>query len=141
MAKQIFVNLPVKDLDRSVAFFTALGFTFNPMFTDENATCMIVAGDIYVMLLVQPFFQTFTPKPLCDAHAQTEVLVCLGVENRAEVDDLVAKALAAGGKTPNPAKDYGFMYQHGFEDLDGHLWELAYMDLAAFPGTGATAEG
>ncbi|MCR6699956.1 MAG: VOC family protein [Dokdonella sp.] len=141
MAKQIFVNLPVKDLDRSVAFFTALGFTFNPMFTDENATCMIVAEGICVMLLVEPFFRTFTPKPLCDAHAQTEVLVCLGVDNRAEVDALVAKALAAGGRTPNPAKDYGFMYQHGFEDPDGHLWELAYMDMAAFPGAGAAAEG
>lgn len=138
MAKQIFVNLPVKDLDRSVAFFTALGFTFNPMFTNENATCMIVAEGIFVMLLVEPFFKTFTPKPLCDAHAQTEVLICLDAESRAEVDALVAKALAAGGRTPNPAKDYGFMYQHGFEDPDGHLWELAYMDMAAFPGAAAT---
>lgn len=141
MARQIFVNLPVKDLDRSVAFFTALGFTFNPMFTDENATCMIVAEDIFVMLLVEPFFKTFTPKPLCDAHARTEVLICLSAASRAEVDALVSKALAAGGQTPNPAKDYGFMYQHGFEDLDGHLWELAYMDMAAFPGNAAAAEG
>lgn len=141
MAKQIFVNLPVKDLDRSVAFFTALGFTFNPMFTDQNATCMIVSDDIFVMLLVEPFFKSFTPKPVCDAHAQTEVIVCLGVASRAEVEDLVAKALAAGGTTPNPAKDYGFMYQHGFADPDGHLWELAYMDMNAFPGAGAASEG
>ena len=134
MATQIFVNLPVKNLDKSVAFFTALGFKFNPQFTDENATCMIVSeNNIYVMLLVESYFKTFTPKSIADAKKSTEVLLCLSCDSRAEVDELVAKAVAAGGSTPNAAKDHGFMYQHGFEDLDGHLWELAYMDMSAFP--------
>jgi hypothetical protein len=128
MAKQIFVNLAVKDLDRSVEFFTSLGYTFNPQFTDENATCMIVGDNIFVMLLVEPFFRTFTPKPLCDAHKNTEVLVCLSLGSRAEVDELAAKAVAAGGRTPNAPVDHGFMYQHGYEDLDGHLWELVHME-------------
>lgn len=142
MAKQIYVNLPVRDLKRSVTFFTALGFSFNPQFTDENATCMIVGENIFVMLLVEPFFRTFTPKPLCDARQATEVLVCLGLDSRAEVEAIVAKAIAAGGATPTPAKDHGFMYQHGFEDLDGHLWEVVHMDMAAFESAGsAAAEG
>ena len=128
MATQIFVNLPVKDLPRSVAFFTRLGFTFNPRFTDHNATCMIVGENIFVMLLVESFFKTFTKKALCDATRSTEVLVCLSCESRAQVDERVAQALAAGGAAPNEAKDHGFMYQHGFEDLDGHLWELIYME-------------
>ena len=131
MATQIFVNLPVKDLPRSVAFFTSLGFKFNPEFTDENATCMIVGENIFVMLLVEGFFKTFTKKEICDATKSTEVLVCLSCESRAEVDELVAKAVAAGATTPNDAKDYGFMYQHGFQDLDGHLWELVSMEPGA----------
>ena len=131
MATQIFVNLPVKDLPRSVAFFTRLGFTFNPRFTDHNATCMIVGENIFVMLLVESFFKTFTKKALCDATRSTEVLVCLSCESRAQVDERVAQALAAGGAAPNEAKDHGFMYQHGFEDLDGHLWELIYMEPTA----------
>jgi len=133
MSTKIFVNLPVKDLDKSVAFFTALGFKFNPQFTDKNATCMIVSEEAFVMLLVEPFFKTFTPKPISDAHKSTEVLVCLSCDSRGEVDDMVAKAVAAGGTTPNKANDHGFMYQHGFQDLDGHLWELAWMDMAAMP--------
>lgn len=128
MATQIFVNLPVKDLKRSVAFFTSLGYSFNPKFTDENATCMIVAENIYVMLLVESYFKTFTKKAICDTTTSTEVLVCLSVDSRDKVSELVAQALAAGGTTPNDSKDYGFMYQHGFQDLDGHLWELVYMD-------------
>jgi predicted lactoylglutathione lyase len=127
MATQIFVNLPVKDLQRSVQFFTRLGYTFDPQFTDENATCMIVGENIFVMLLVEPFFRSFTSKAVCDATKATEVLVCLSTESRARVDELVAKAVAAGGTTPNDAKDHGFMYQHGFEDLDGHSWELVHM--------------
>ncbi|WP_440224607.1 VOC family protein [Dokdonella sp. MW10] len=127
MTTRIFVNLPVKDLKRSVAFYTALGYTFNPQFTDENATCMIVADNIFVMLLVESFFQTFTPKPIADAKKTTEVLVCVSAESREAIDALVAKAVAAGAATPNPAKDYGFMYQHGYEDPDGHMWELAFM--------------
>lgn len=130
MSTQIFVNLAVKNLPRSVAFFTRLGYKFDPKFTDENATCMIVGENIFVMLLVESFFKTFTKKELCDATRSTEVLVCLSCESRAKVDDLVAKAIAAGGTTPNDSKDYGFMFQHGFQDLDGHLWELIYMEPA-----------
>ena len=134
MATQIFVNLPVKNLDKSVAFFTALGYTFNPQFTDKNATCMIVSEDhIYVMLLVEDFFKTFTPKPIADAARSTEVLVCLSCESRAQVDEMVRKAVAAGGSTPSKPQDHGFMYQHGYQDLDGHLWELIYMEPGAIP--------
>ena len=128
MAQQIYVNLPVKDLERSKAFFAKLGYSFNPQFTNEQGACMVVSDSIYVMLLVEPFFQTFTKKPVADAKKTTEVLLCLSCESRAQVDELVAKAVAAGGSTPNAAQDHGFMYQHGFEDLDGHGWELAYMD-------------
>ena len=135
MAAQIFVNLPVKNLDKSVEFFTALGYTFNPQFTDKNATCMIVTADhIYVMLLVEAFFKTFTPKPIADAAKSTEVLVCLSCESRDQVDDMVRKAVAAGGTTPMKPQDHGFMYQHGYQDLDGHLWELIYMNPDAVPG-------
>ncbi|HSP99933.1 MAG TPA: VOC family protein [Candidatus Dormibacteraeota bacterium] len=133
MATQIFVNLPVKDLRRSVEFFTRLGYAFDPRFTDENATCMIVGENIFVMLLVERFFQTFTNKPLCDATKSTEAIVCLSVASRAAVDDLVARAIAAGGSAPRPPQDHGFMYGHGFQDLDGHLWELIYMDPNAQP--------
>jgi len=133
MAKQIFVNLPVKDLKRSVSFFTSLGYAFNPQFTDENATCMIVDENIFVMLLVEPFFKTFTKKAVADATKSTEVLVCLSCDSRAEVDALAKKAVAAGGMTPSPAQDHGFMYQHGYQDLDGHLWELVYMEPNAQP--------
>ncbi|MCI0695011.1 VOC family protein [candidate division KSB1 bacterium] len=128
MATKIFVNLPVKDLKQSIGFFTKLGYTFNPQFTDETATCMILAEDIYVMLLTYAKFKTFTPKKICDATKSTEVLVCLSCENRAQVDELVSKALAAGGTTHSEPKDYGFMYQHGYQDLDGHIWELIYME-------------
>ncbi len=126
--QQIFVNLPVKNLDRSVQFFSRLGYRFNPKFTDQNATCMIVGENIYVMLLVESFFKTFTPKALVDATKSTEVILSLSAQSRAGVDELVAKAVAAGATTPNEAKDYGFMYQHGYQDLDGHLWEVIYMD-------------
>jgi hypothetical protein len=133
MSTQIFVNLPVKDLNRSVGFFTALGYTFNPQFTDENATCMIIGENIFAMLLVEGYFKTFTPKALCDAKKSTEAIVALSVENRAKVDEIVAKAVTAGASTPRAAQDYGFMYQHGFEDLDGHLWEYFYMDPGGPP--------
>ena len=126
--QMIFVNLPVRDLDASKAFFAALGYSFNPQFTDENAACMVISESIFVMLLVEPFFQTFTPQPLCDARRQTEVITCLSADSRKAVDGLVDKALAAGGTEPMPARDYGFMYQRGFQDLDGHLWEVAHMD-------------
>ncbi|MBU3054592.1 VOC family protein [Pseudomonas indica] len=131
MVTDIFVNLPVRNLQQSIAFFTQLGFTFNPEYTDETATCMVVAEHIYVMLLVEEKFQGFTPKPLCDARKATEVLVCLSLPDRAEVDGMVEKAVAAGGRTYHEPQDHGFMYQHGFEDLDGHIWELVAMAQAA----------
>ena len=133
MPQQIFVNLPVKDLERSKAFFAHLGYSFNPQFTNEQAACMVISDTIYAMLLVEPFFQTFTKKPVSDAKAGTEVLICLSCENREQVDTLVAKALEAGGKAPMPKQDHGFMYGHGFEDLDGHQWELMFMDMSAAP--------
>ncbi len=133
MPRQIFVNLPVKDLNKSIEFFTHLGFTFNPQFTDENATCMIIGENIFAMLLVEKFFKTFIPNEICDTAKSAEVLVALSFESRAEVDDLVAKAIAAGGTTYNEPKDHGFMYQHGFQDLDGHIWEIFFMDESGFP--------
>lgn len=133
MARKIFVNLPIKNMERSKAFFTALGFTFNPQFTNEQGACMVISEDIFTMLLVEPFFQTFTKKPIADASRSTEVLVCLSCDSRAEVDEMVRKAVAAGGTTPNAPQDHGFMYAHGFEDLDGHLWELVWMDPNAAP--------
>ena len=127
--KQIFVNLPVKNLDKTKAFFAALGYTFNEQFTDANAACMVVQKDsIHVMLLVEEFFKTFTTKSITDTAKSTEVLLCLSCESRAEVDELVAKAKAAGGTTPTEPKGYGFTYGHGFQAIDGHLWELVYMD-------------
>ncbi len=128
MASKIFINLPVKDLERSVAFYTALGYAFDATYTNENATCMIVDDNILVMLLVEPFFATFTPKPVSDAHAATEVLLALSMDGREAVDAMVARAVAAGARTPVDAVDHGFMYQHGYEDLDGHMWELFHMD-------------
>jgi predicted lactoylglutathione lyase len=131
MTTKIFVNLPVKDLKRSMEFFTELGYQFNAQFTDETAACMIVSEDIYIMLLTHPKFKEFTPKAICDATKSTEVLVCLSCESREKVDILVRKAVAAGGTTYAEPKDYGFMYQQGFQDLDGHIWELIYMEPSA----------
>ncbi|MEN6435866.1 MAG: VOC family protein [Anaerolineaceae bacterium] len=127
MATKIFVNLPVQNLERSVSFFSKLGFTFNPQFTDENATCMVIGEDIYSMLLVEKFFQTFTSKKVCDAHKTTEVITTLSTESRDKVDELVEIAIKAGGK-PTTKQDHGWMYERGFEDLDGHMWEILYMD-------------
>jgi uncharacterized protein len=128
MSTQIFVNLPVKDLNKSVEFFTKLGYKFNPKFTDENATCMIVADNIFVMLLVEEFFKTFAPKEICDTTKSLEVLVALSFESRSAVDEMVRKAIAAGGTTYKEPNDMGFMYQHGFQDLDGHIWEIFFME-------------
>ena len=133
MSTQIFVNLPVRDLDRSKAFFTALGYANNPQFTDENAACIVISDTIYVMLLVEPFFQGFTRKTICDARTHTEAILCLSAESRAGVDALADKAIAAGGSVTLEAKDYGFMYQRSFQDLDGHLWEVVHMDEGAVP--------
>ena len=133
MSRKLFVNLPVKELDRSVQFFTALGFSFNAHFTDETATCMIVSESSFVMLLTEEKFRQFTPKQLCDTTRATEVLVCLSAESRAEVDQLVAKAVAAGGSLYKEPMDFGFMYGHSFQDLDGHQWELMYMEPNSVP--------
>jgi uncharacterized protein len=110
MSTQIFVNLPVKDLNKSVEFFTKLGYEFNPQFADENATCMLVGENIFVMLLVEKYFKTFMSKEICDTSKYSEVLVALSFESRAVVDEMVAKAIAAGGNTYNDPKDHGFMY-------------------------------
>jgi predicted lactoylglutathione lyase len=131
MPTQIFVNLPVKDLRRSVDFFTRLGYRFNPQFIDETATCMIVSDTIYVMLLTEAKFRAFTPKEICDASRASEVLIALSAESREAIDETVRKAVAAGGSTYSEANDHGFMYQHGFQDPDGHIWELVYMDPSA----------
>ncbi len=131
MATKIFVNLPVKDLKKSMEFFTKLGYTFNPQFTDETAACMVIAEDIYAMLLTEAKFKGFTPNPICDARKSTEMLVALSCDSRQHVDEMVRKALGAGGNTYNKPQDYGFMYGHGFQDLDGHIWELFFMEPSA----------
>lgn len=133
MLRQIFVNLPIKEMARSQAFFKSLGLTFNKQFTNEQGACLEIADNIYAMLLVEPFFQGFTKLPISDARKATEVLIALSCDSRAEVDDMVAKAVAAGATTPNAPMDHGFMYQHGFADLDGHQWEVFWMDEAAAP--------
>jgi uncharacterized protein len=135
MHKQIYVNLPVQNLPRSRAFFESLGLHFEPKFSNEQGACLVIQeGSIHAMLLTQDFFRTFTSKPIADATRSTEVLVCLSCESREEVDALVKKALAAGGTAPRAPQDHGFMYAHGFEDLDGHIWELVAMDPnAALP--------
>lgn len=127
MHKKIFVNIAIGDMQKSQAFFKQLGFTFNPQFTNDQGACMVVGDNIYVMLLVKPFFQGFTGKPIADATQSTEVLIALSCESRAEVDDLVARATAAGGTAPRAPQDHGFMYSHGFDDLDGHIWEVFHM--------------
>jgi len=127
MHSQIFVNLPVRDLKRSVGFFTKLGYTFNPQFTDENATCMILGDNLFVMLLVEKFFTSFTDKTITDTSKSNEVLTCVACSSREQVDALVARARAGGAKVPRQAQDHGFMYAHGYEDLDGHTWELVHM--------------
>ncbi|MBP7057127.1 glyoxalase/bleomycin resistance/extradiol dioxygenase family protein [Candidatus Gracilibacteria bacterium] len=131
MPTKIFVNLAVKDLNRSVEFFTKLGYQFNAQFTNADATCMIIADDIYAMLLVEPFFQTFTKKAICDTKTTVEALLALTVDSRQAVDEFVNKALAAGATEPKSAQDQGFMYSRIFEDLDGHTWEIFWMDPSA----------
>ncbi|MBD1366183.1 VOC family protein [Mucilaginibacter sp. ZT4R22] len=133
MATQIFVNLPVKDLNKSVEFFTRLGYTFNPQFTNEQATCMIVSDTIFVMLLVEPFFKTFSSKEIADSSKVVESIICLSAEGRDEVDAIIGKAIEAGAIAPKDKVDYGWMYSGSFEDLDGHLWEYVWMDPAGPP--------
>ena len=133
MAKQIFVNIPVKDLNVAIEFYTKLGFTFNQQFTDENATCMIVSENIMIMLLREEFFQQFTPKAIAKAKESTEVLICISAESREELDQYVSLAIAAGEKALMSKQEHSSMYGHGFEDLDGHMWEISYMDMSALP--------
>ena len=128
MSTKIFINLPVKDLTRSKEFFSALGFHFNPQFTDENAACLVISDDIYAMLLVEKFFQTFTPKQIADSSKTTEAINSLMVESRARVDQLADAAFLAGARPVNPPQDYDWMYGRSFQDLDGHLWEVGWMD-------------
>jgi len=131
MHTQIYVNLPIRDMPRSRAFFSALGYRFESKFSSEQGACLVLGANLHAMLLTHAFFQGFTGKPIVDATQATEVIVCLNCASRAEVDGLVAKALAAGGSAPRPPVDHGFMYSHGFEDLDGHIWELMHMDTSA----------
>lgn len=132
-SRKMFLNLAVKDLSRSMAFFRGLGFEFNPQFTDETAACMVISEHNYAMLLTEPKFAQFNPKELCDAKKSTEVLIALNCESREEVDDLVRKAVQGGGSVYSKPNDLGFMYQHGFQDPDGHVWEVFYMNLEAIP--------
>ncbi|MBO8199725.1 VOC family protein [Streptomyces smyrnaeus] len=134
MSRKIFVNLPVKDLDRSVDFFTKCGFSFNPQFTDENATCMVISDDIFVMLLVEPFFTSFSKREIPDTARTSEVLVALSADSREEVDELVDTALTAGAQPHGDTQEEGPMYGRSFADPDGHIWEVMWMDPTAFEG-------
>ena len=140
MSRSIFVNLPVKDLEESRAFFSALGFGFDPQFSDEKAACLVIDDNIFAMLLVEDFFRTFINGEIADAANTTEVLLCLSCESRQEVDDLLEKAIAAGGKPWKPVIDRGHMYGASFADVDGHVWEIMHMDPAALQ-QGADAPG
>jgi predicted lactoylglutathione lyase len=132
MATKIFVNLATKDLDKSKKFFTDIGFTINPQFTDEKAACVVIGEDIYAMILREEFFKTFIPKKeIADATKTTEVLVALSADNKEGVDEIVDKALAAGASKLRDAEDHGFMYSRSFQDPDGHIWEVFYMDIHA----------
>jgi uncharacterized protein len=131
MTTQIFVNLPVKDLSKTVEFFKRLGFTFNPQFTDENATCMIINDNIFVMLLVEKFFKTFTKKEICDTTKDTEVIIAVSTESREKVNEMMQNVFDAGGKESREPQDHGWMYGRSFQDINGHLWEIIYMDEKA----------
>ena len=133
MATKIFINLPVKDLERSKGFFTGLGYSFNPQFTDERAACMVVSEHIYVMMLVESYFKTFTKKEVSDAHLATQVLLALDATSREEVQQTITKATELGGSIYAEPQDHGWMYQHSFADPDGHQWEIVYMDATKMP--------
>ena len=132
MAKLIFVNLPVRDLGRATAFYEAVGARKNPQFSDDTASCMVFSETIHTMLLTHDKFRLFTPKPIADAHQTSSVLICISADSREDVDSMVEKAAPAGGKVdPCPKQDYGFMYGRSFEDPDGHIWEVVWMDVEA----------
>ncbi|MEU4130933.1 VOC family protein [Streptomyces wuyuanensis] len=134
MSQMIFVNLPVKDLDKSKAFWEAVGYTFNPRFTDETAACMVISDTIFAMLLTEARFKDFTRKDVADAATSTEVIVALSAESREKVDELTEAALAAGGSPANETQDHGFMYGRSFQDPDHHIWEVVWMDAKAVEG-------
>jgi predicted lactoylglutathione lyase len=132
MAKMIFVNLPVSDLARATAFYEAVGAVRNLQFSDHTASCMVFSDTIHVMLLTHDKFRQFTPKMIADARTTSEVLICLSADSRGAVDDMVGKAKTGGGSAdPSPQQDYGFMYGRSFEDPDGHIWEVMWMDVEA----------
>jgi len=133
MPTKVFINLPVKNLTKSMQFFQDLGFSFNPQFTDEKAGCMIISDSIFVMMLTETYFKSFIDTQVCDAHRSTEVLIALDAVSADEVKQFVNKAESLGGRIYAEAKDHGFMYQHSFADLDGHKWEMVYMDMNQFP--------
>ncbi len=134
MPKQIFVNLPIRDLARSKAFYEAIGAVANPQFSDDTSACMVLSDTIYVMLLTHPKWATFTRKPISDAHAASEVMLALSADDRQAVDAMVAAAAATGGKPDvNAIQDLGFMYGRSFEDPDGHVWETFFMDMSQMP--------
>ena len=128
MSRMIFVNLPVADLPKSMAFYEAIGFTNNPQFTDETAACMVISDDIYSMLLTEAKFKEFSKKPIADAHKTTEVLIALSMDSKDEVNRVVDAAIKAGGREARDPQDYGFMFLRSFSDLDGHVWEILWMD-------------
>jgi uncharacterized protein len=133
MTTKIFINLPVKDLKKSIDFFTKLGFTFNPQFTNEEGTCMIINDESFIMLLVEKFFKTFTKKEICDSAKSTEVIIAISAESKEKVDQLVNKAMDSGATKYSETQDQGWMYQRSFQDIDGHLWEVVYMDMSKAP--------
>ena len=133
MASKIFINLAVKDLKKSIDFFTTLGFSFNPQFTDASATCMIIGENIFVMLVTEQRFKDFTKKEICNANKNTEVLLAMDAESKEKVDEMVKNAVDAGGSIYMEPQDHGWMYGHSFADLDGHQWEIFYMDESAIP--------
>lgn len=134
MPKMIFVNLPVTDLKRATAFYEAIGAARNPQFSDDTASCMVISETIFTMLLTHDKFRQFTPRPVADARAGSQVLISLSADSRNEVDDIVGKAEAAGGiADPSPKDEYSFMYGRSFEDPDGHMWGVAWVDMAAVP--------
>lgn len=133
MKSQIFINLPVKELDKSFSFYTKMGFTNNPKFSDESAKCMVFSEEIFVMLITHDRFKTFITKPITDVSKTTSALLSISVESPDKVNEISNNAISAGGKEPIEAKDYGFMQQRTIEDLDGHIWEIFYMDMSKFP--------
>lgn len=140
MSKIIFINLPVTDLQKSMAFYEAVGATNNPQFTDETAACMVVSDVIHVMLLTHDKWKTFTSKAIPNAHDSAQVLLCLSSDTKDGVSQLVDSAVSAGGKAdPTPTQDYGFMFGRSFEDPDGHIWEVMWMDMSAMPADMAEA--